>query len=146
MPRLTSFLSNISKDFPYKNKKKGRHEEKDPVYGLLQKLLLSYKDGVDVGFNEEKYKAALKAILDLFPDKLEAVLAFLHGCLSNKPTDYEWDEFKKDASMNEDDVLALEDVWKRFLKDIENEVCLSSEYNKSLSTLRDELLGKVLEK
>ena len=128
---------------PIKRFIKGQHEySEDEYYIFLSDIADAYNG---TAFDSEKYAAAFKKITNvLYQNKLEAALEFLHECLNKKPKLDNWEAFKKDAGLENDD--KLDDYWKMFDKNTKETDLLSGKYIISLETLRDKLLKIAIEK
>jgi len=108
--------------------------EKWGKYALLFEITQIWRENDGSwGFDKTEFDRVIGKIADeLYNGELEAILAFLHGCLMNSPSTEEYQKLE-DIGIN-----------TKMLSTKLTGDCITPEYETSLATLRDELLKLVL--
>ena len=128
-----SWPKDFPEDFPYKIKKEGQHDPSDSVYKHLSELLATYKEGVSIGFNKEKYDIALNSMIECVFDtsKEDGYYKFVALCLTRTPEENDW-KILEAAGINTNEFQKL------ITADFE-----TPEYDQQCSALNDSLAAVV---
>ncbi|MDR2385526.1 MAG: hypothetical protein LBD80_07715 [Tannerella sp.] len=128
----------------FKKKKKGRHENsEDAGYPYLKEIIKSWSSNDNGGefdankfngkFDVDKFNVAFNEIANwIYPEKIEAVLKFLHGCLGKQPEQANFDRLKEAGI----DITGIGGI-------LESNPSEDKYMTEELSILRDKLLIQV---